>query len=92
MSDVHTKKQPYDVLSILTLVVGIFSVFWFIFLPVLGGILGIVGIILAAKARRQREYNRKLVKWGGGISLITRGIIAILLPLTLIMEFVKFIS
>lgn len=92
MSDVRTKKQPYDVLSILTLVLGIFSVIWFIFLPVLDGILGIVGIILAAKARQQEEYNQKLVKWGGGISLMTGGIIAILLPLTLIMEFVKFIS
>ncbi|MBM0064823.1 hypothetical protein [Alkalicoccobacillus gibsonii] len=92
MNNEQNQNQSYDALSVLTLITGILSAFWFVFLPIVGGLVGIVGIVLASIAKQQDDYNQRLVKWGRGISLVTGGMIAVLLPLTLLMEFVKFIS
>lgn len=67
-------NQTNDLLSILTLSVGIMSGVFVLLVGALAGIIGILGIILAFIAKRQDQFNRKYIKVGEIISWISTGL------------------
>ncbi|MFK3936409.1 hypothetical protein ACI2JA_02700 [Alkalihalobacillus sp. NPDC078783] len=63
-----------DLLSIITLSIGIVSGVLVLLTGGLAGIIGVLGVILANVAKREDRFNNKYIKVGEIISWITTGL------------------
>ena len=70
-------------LSILTLIIGIYSILITLLSGALFGLIGVIGIIVGAKAR-SKPHNKKMVNWGMSLSIVPVAIFGLMLILSLV--------